>query len=505
MDEQKSAGNTDHKYAANQAIAQLNTLSDVLDESINYAAQVTYAILPRDATMAKIDHSYDESTEQQVMARFSLGNTMPLADTAEASSTGSDFAINGNTNSFYVTYGCVGYELSISSTFETLDGNINVSFPASEYLFTNANALNELLDEGQVWDESANHYYTTYGFSPDPNYQIINPVVHYTILRREIKIDSWTQWENNQTEYNSKAQSPAVTSYTNGYDAVLEYTWSITDDDAVFTDAPKNAGNYTVWASVGHNYFLTCDNLGDNWVNETGDENNPRIGFKYTITPKKIDLTWGETDLTYTGDVQIPPAEIADGQLFAGDVCTLSVTADRESRNAGTYIATATLSNNNYTATNATKQFTINPKPVTKPTADTTVFTYNGGEQTYTIAPNADYTVVNNKRTNAGSQTVTVTLKDDKNYVWADGTVDALTFTFTIAKKQVSITWGETTFTYDGTSKLPTASLTGVVDGDTVNITITGAQTDAGTNHTATATLTGEKAGRTRRRVLTAR
>ena len=84
----------------------------------------------------------------------------------------------------------------------------------------------------------------------------------------------------------------------------------------------------------------------------------------------------------------------------------------------------------------------INPKPVTKPTADTTAFVYNGGEQTYTIETNADYTVANNKRTNAGSQTVTVTLKDTTNCVWAgtDGETAPLTFTFTIAKAQNTIT-----------------------------------------------------------------
>ena len=54
------------------------------------------------------------------------------------------------------------------------------------------------------------------------------------------------------------------------------------------------------------------------------------------------------------------------------------------------------------------------------PDADTTVFTYTGDEQTYTIAESEDYTVTGNKQTNAGEYTVTVTLND--GLIWSDGT-----------------------------------------------------------------------------------
>ncbi len=65
---------------------------------------------------------------------------------------------------------------------------------------------------------------------------------------------------------------------------------------------------------------------------------------------------------------------------------------------------------------------------VDKPTADNTVFTYNGMEQTYDIPANDAYTVVGNKQTYAGTYNVTVTLKD--GYQWSDGTTDDLIFTF---------------------------------------------------------------------------
>ncbi len=71
---------------------------------------------------------------------------------------------------------------------------------------------------------------------------------------------------------------------------------------------------------------------------------------------------------------------------------------------------------------------------VEKPAANTTVFIYNGTQQTYAVAANAAYAVTGNTRTDAGSQTVTVSLVDKDKYCWADGTNQDLTFTFTIGK-----------------------------------------------------------------------
>ena len=63
----------------------------------------------------------------------------------------------------------------------------------------------------------------------------------------------------------------------------------------------------------------------------------------------------------------------------------------------------------------------------------------------------------------------------------------------TIAKKEVTVEWGETTLTYNGKPQLPTATLNGVVTGDDVKASVTGEQSEVGTNYTATASLSGAK------------
>ena len=85
-------------------------------------------------------------------------------------------------------------------------------------------------------------------------------------------------------------------------------------------------------------------------------------------------------------------------------------------------------------------EITIVKAVVTAPTETTETYTYNGTEQTYQFATPGDsalYNVAGDTMTNAGSQTVTVTLKDAANYKWADD--EDPTFTFTILKKALTI------------------------------------------------------------------
>lgn len=64
--------------------------------------------------------------------------------------------------------------------------------------------------------------------------------------------------------------------------------------------------------------------------------------------------------------------------------------------------------------------------------------------------------------------------------------------TITISPKPVTVKWNDTTFTYDGTEKMPTAVLEGVLDGETCNVTVhadgTAAAVNAG-SYGATATI----------------
>jgi len=62
----------------------------------------------------------------------------------------------------------------------------------------------------------------------------------------------------------------------------------------------------------------------------------------------------------------------------------------------------------------------------------------------------------------------------------------SVSYTLTVSQKEVGLTWGTVSFTYDGSAHVPTATATGLVGADACTVTVDGAQTNAG-SYTATA------------------
>ena len=194
------------------------------------------------------------------------------------------------------------------------------------------------------------------------------------------------------------------------------------------------------------------DNTSYKWV--TGDADDAVRTIKFVINKATNEWTTAldMADWTYGTTASDPVAEAKFGTV----VFTYATTQDGtysnvKPVNAGTYWVKATVEGtDNYTALIDTKSFVIATVKVAKPVADTTVFTYNGAEQTYVVAANDAYTVSGNKQTNAGTHTVTVTLNDKDNYEWADNTTADVEFMFTINKAQIAKPEADSTvFTYN--------------------------------------------------------
>lgn len=100
-----------------------------------------------------------------------------------------------------------------------------------------------------------------------------------------------------------------------------------------------------------------------------------------TVAPKEIEVQWNEDEDTfiYNGNVQKPGATVSEDDLVNGDKVTLTITTDKESKNVDSYVATATISDDNYILTNTTKEFTIAPKVVNVTWKDKK-FIYSGDE-----------------------------------------------------------------------------------------------------------------------------
>ena len=180
--------------------------------------------------------------------------------------------------------------------------------------------------------------------------------------------------------------------------------------------------------------------------------------------------------------------------VLSGDVCTVNTYTGNTATAVGSYTATATaLTNANYALpTAASHGWTI-----TAATGDLTVtlspesYTYDGTahEPTVTVEqggltiPAGEYTVAYSDNKNAGQATVTITDKPGGNFSFADTTSH-----FTIAQREVTLTWSDDTFTYDGTAKSVTATLGNIVtDDDCVIATYSGNTATAVGSYTATA------------------
>ncbi|MGM9604196.1 MAG: YDG domain-containing protein, partial [Faecousia sp.] len=244
--------------------------------------------------------------------------------------------------------------------------------------------------------------------------------------------------------------TPTITGWTYG-DTPSAYTgaarfgamkveYKVKDaDDSTYTETqPQNAGTYTARFTVA---------ATDNYAGLSEEKD-------FTISPKSVTVR-GITAENKTYDGNTTATLKYEGVVFEGKVENdeLTVTgtgvfADANAENDKIVTVTGlTLdgaSKDNYILASEGQQTSatasISVLKIEKPAADSKVFTYTGSEQTYTLTESTWYTISHNTRTDAGQQSVTVSLKDTSNTQWKDGTTDDLTFPFVIEKAASSVT-----------------------------------------------------------------
>ena len=218
------------------------------------------------------------------------------------------------------------------------------------------------------------------------------------------------------------------------------------------------------------------------------------------ITPREATLAWSGIELTYNGAAQVPACTVTNA---LGDD-KVRVTVSGAQTNAGLgYTATATaLDNSNYKLPDAgtTVEFSI-AKASIAPTVSIDDWAYGdeasvpsvtgnpgGGEVNYEYAARTDGDAQSEDGwsteapTAAGEYTVRAAVAATGNYEGAVATAD-----FIIARREVALEWGEAAFTYNGSEQAPSCTAGNLVEGDAVDVAVTGAKADAGEGYTATA------------------
>lgn len=211
-------------------------------------------------------------------------------------------------------------------------------------------------------------------------------------------------------------------------DNVGSVTYISSDGIVIYSDATSSNANITTTYKAGEDREISVE-LNGNTVNEVTCDDALLAATDYTVSDGKITLK----------------AEYLD-TLAAGEY-TVAISVNPMGCSYEDYDI-------NDKPLDLVIILTANPKPVTVPTADTEDYVYDGSEHTYDIPDSEDYTVTGNHHTNAGTYTVTVSLKDKANTVWTDGTTADKTYTFHIEKKAVDLSgvkWDyRAPFRYDG-------------------------------------------------------
>ena len=136
------------------------------------------------------------------------------------------------------------------------------------------------------------------------------------------------------------------------------------------------------------------------------------------------------------------------------------------------YVTGGQAKTSNYNLQSSDKQYRIVEAILTRPSI-TGTYVYNGKTQTVQLANYYEDTmgVSNGSRIDAGSQTVTISIDDTRNYKWDNDSKNNLELTFTIEKKIVQVEWTNLEFTYNEAEQGPTATVNSGVEGERIYVT----------------------------------
>ncbi len=251
----------------------------------------------------------------------------------------------------------------------------------------------------------------------------------------------------------------------------------------IYSETPVNVGTYNI--TVTFEYINT---------------NNENIGNIYKvevkILPREIELSWEFDEVEYDGNIHNPNYEIIH-KVNEDDDISLSYSVVN-SINAGTYrieyLEVLGKDKNNYRLPdNIYYEYKITPKTkdinLDSLEFESKSYDYNGKNQ-YPTVKNLENGIIveySGYGKDAGSYEVKASFSiNSNNYVIADY-CQSKTITVTINPIAAAISWGQSTFVYDGSDHCPTATVSNLLGSDQCEVTVIGQQLAIG-EYTATAT-----------------
>lgn len=224
----------------------------------------------------------------------------------------------------------------------------------------------------------------------------------------------------------------------------------------------------------------------ENYKWENSDEDT--ISFTWTIAKKDATVVVNNKTIDYGDELPKFDAEI-DG-VIDGDTLDIVVGIDySQTVNAGEYAIKVSIDdesvvNKNYNIIVTEGILTVNKLKVENPQfAQQYDFVYDGTQKEVGLVSQDNFVVSGNSATNAGQYSLSVSLADDVNYEWADGSEGAKTLAWSIAAKKVNLTIDGVTKKFDGQpydfGGYPVNGVDGFVASDNVVVTVSAVNASA--------------------------
>jgi|GEM_PF-6947584 len=269
-------------------------------------------------------------------------------------------------------------------------------------------------------EQSAAGTYTAATTIADANYKADNLTSDFTINKKQL-----TREDLGDLTFNDKTVTYDGTEQSVVVNIIPKF------DDVTYTNnTGTNAGTYNAKATV----------TAKEDSNYTG---SVELNATLTINPKEVEIAWVGDSFVFNNAPQAPTASYID---VNNNTVNLTVTGART--DVGTaYVASTTITDGNYTATNTTHNFDITKKTLEDKDLGSD-FAFANAEVTYdgqahsiiaTGAPEfVTITYTGNADVDAGTYTVTATItaKENSNYT---GSLTK-TATLTIDKRNVEVT-----------------------------------------------------------------
>ena len=290
-------------------------------------------------------------------------------------------------------------------------------------------------------------YYVRAAVAATDNYSgATSAYVMFEIVRAEVKLP---ELEYETSVYDGTEQTNILSGYISSAMAIDIGSLTATTVESGLELRATVVGVYEIAITLNdsHNYV---------WA---GGEDTLTLTWEITqATENAVTVT-----VTGGGTVFGSPLEVVVGAAFGEDTATLAWYADNNGErgelltgqptDAGTYWVVATIEDTeNYVGGEGSAQFTITPAQVTAPVFSGEDVSYDGEAHTASVSGvntslmdiDSESTLVYSggswiiTETDAAEYTITVSLLDTHNYVWADGeqigTSNDIVFTWTISQ-----------------------------------------------------------------------